>query len=241
MVRNLTPYDRGERLEPHVWVHEGGVTGKEFRRPSVPGDYGRVDFDDDAGLTILNLYIERVDNGYQMQVEQLGDDYVHVTGANEPPVLRGPSAELDPEYRARQMMLLDAGLQEIASAFGEHVVYTDEGDPFAFHPGNFYFYPAAGKDGTCFAIEEEFALGSDWADEERVPIGWSWREYGLIRLPDGTEIPDCVAEGATIPSDIDSLLTRARAWAQTVSANAAGDDLEHSIRHDDPHRDHPSL
>lgn len=44
---NLTPFDTGERLEPHVWAG------------AVDGDLGKVDFDDDEGRTVATVYGER--------------------------------------------------------------------------------------------------------------------------------------------------------------------------------------
>lgn len=53
----LTPYDRGERLEPKPWV--------VHRRPVVYPDesYGRVDFDNDEAATVATLWIERREDG----------------------------------------------------------------------------------------------------------------------------------------------------------------------------------
>lgn len=64
MTRELTPYDTGIRLEPQPWVKPSGsgwISGKENLRPSEPDDFGRVDFDDDSGCTIVTAYIERRD------------------------------------------------------------------------------------------------------------------------------------------------------------------------------------
>lgn len=63
----LTPYDTGERLEPKVWV-VGGISGHEYPRLSEPDDYGRVDFDDDAGTTVATVYAKRVDGTFVLVV-----------------------------------------------------------------------------------------------------------------------------------------------------------------------------
>jgi len=135
-MAELSPYDTGERLEPHAWVRDKMVSPDGEMRPAETDEYGRVDFDADDGTTILTLFIEPTDGGYQMSVEQFGDDYLTIVGANQPPILHGPSAEVDVEYRARQMMLLEAGLQEIAQEFSAHVTFF-HGDPLTFSPGNF--------------------------------------------------------------------------------------------------------
>ena len=62
MTLNLTPFDTGERLEPHVWA---GAQG---------GDLGKVDFDDDEGRTVVTVYGERsaVDGAYVLRVVSQG-------------------------------------------------------------------------------------------------------------------------------------------------------------------------
>lgn len=49
-----TPYDTGKRAEPKVWTSA---------HIEADTDYGKVDFDDDAGGTIATLYIEKDDDG----------------------------------------------------------------------------------------------------------------------------------------------------------------------------------
>lgn len=48
MTQELTPYDSGEVLEPNVWE-----THDERER------YGRVDFDDDSGDTLLTIKVKQ--------------------------------------------------------------------------------------------------------------------------------------------------------------------------------------
>lgn len=59
--RTITPYDRGTRLEPRIWV-KNGTTGTEMPRPALDDDYGRVDFDNDEGATDLTLYVDPNNN-----------------------------------------------------------------------------------------------------------------------------------------------------------------------------------
>lgn len=56
---DLTPYDTGERLEPHRWRE----------RPEAPEDYGKVDFEDDESATVATLHFERTETGYRLVVE----------------------------------------------------------------------------------------------------------------------------------------------------------------------------
>ena len=54
-----TPYDTGERAEPTAWS-----VGEDDE------DYGKVDFDDDAGETIATVWFERRDDGkYELVVD----------------------------------------------------------------------------------------------------------------------------------------------------------------------------
>lgn len=57
--RTLTPYDTGKRLEPDVWVlpHTRRPLEHDLDR------YGRVDYNDDTDTSILNVYVERDDDG----------------------------------------------------------------------------------------------------------------------------------------------------------------------------------
>lgn len=72
MSTRLTPYDNGTRLEPHVWVRRGDVaTPGGLPRRVEENDYGRVDFDDDEGRTVLTLHVERTAEGYTLHVENL--------------------------------------------------------------------------------------------------------------------------------------------------------------------------
>ena len=60
--RNLTPYDRGTRLEPQLWP-----LGDD------PDTYGRVDFDDEESRTVQTAYVEREGDGYAMHVHGMAE------------------------------------------------------------------------------------------------------------------------------------------------------------------------
>lgn len=61
----LTPYDTGARLQPVPWhVQRGNLNkgvGEEDR-------YGRVDFDDDEGATLVRAYAEKTETGYVLRI-----------------------------------------------------------------------------------------------------------------------------------------------------------------------------
>lgn len=219
-MANLTPYDTGERLAPMIWVRGDTVGLGENTRAATNDDYGRVDFDNDEGATIASLYLGRTEHGFDMHVDQHSDDFIRVTGVTGPPRLEQAVYDLDVEYRSAQMTRLDEGLHAVAREFSEHVFFYEDGDIYAFHPGNYVFQPAAGRNGSCFAITEQYARGTDWSDEERVPFGWEWVDDSPATQPDGTTQMRIQAEGDTIPSDIDRLIARARTWAREHTARA---------------------
>lgn len=80
-----TPYDTGTRLEPLPWVKDG-ITGSENPRPSQPDDYGRVDFDDDAGITVATVHIEA-------EPQATEGVYVMKIDVNAPVIIHGPGGE----------------------------------------------------------------------------------------------------------------------------------------------------
>lgn len=67
--RELTPYDTGERLEPHPWTLGRTplmtlTAGARARSTELdPDRYGLVDLDDDEGATVFTLVGKRHDDG----------------------------------------------------------------------------------------------------------------------------------------------------------------------------------
>ena len=76
--RNLTPYDRGTRLEPQLWP-----LGDD------PDSYGRVDFDNDESATVLTAYVEREGDGYAMHVAGMAEPLSLVVDGGGRPVRDG--------------------------------------------------------------------------------------------------------------------------------------------------------
>jgi len=58
ITRPLTPYDTGDRLEPHQWVKGQVATPSGLPRQAEADDFGRVDFEDDEGSTLLVVFAE---------------------------------------------------------------------------------------------------------------------------------------------------------------------------------------
>lgn len=54
LIPTLTPYDTGVRLEPLTWSVDRTSTD-----PAQLDRFGRVDFTDDEGATVLNVHVER--------------------------------------------------------------------------------------------------------------------------------------------------------------------------------------
>lgn len=76
MVRDLTPYDTGERAEPRPWP-TGGNADRD--------DFGKVDFDNDESRTLITLWVERrpegghvvkgyaYDNEFTVDIDEIDD------------------------------------------------------------------------------------------------------------------------------------------------------------------------
>ena len=60
----LTPYDTGTRLQPMPWRTQPA----NLPDPEEADRYGRVDFDDDEGATLVTAYVEKTDSGYVMHI-----------------------------------------------------------------------------------------------------------------------------------------------------------------------------
>lgn len=65
----ITPYDTGERLESKAWhVQPRNLPSREEAER-----YGRVDFDDDEGRTVLTAYVERTPIGHAVRIENAAE------------------------------------------------------------------------------------------------------------------------------------------------------------------------
>ncbi|WP_394941179.1 hypothetical protein [Psychromicrobium sp. YIM B11713] len=64
---SLSPYDTGVRLEPRNWLPYGTTVADT----TPVENFGKVDFNDDAGETTAVAYIEREDGKYTMHVTPL--------------------------------------------------------------------------------------------------------------------------------------------------------------------------
>lgn len=77
---SLSPYDTGARAEPHLWVTS---IPPDVQDPGQFLRYGKVDFDDEEGHTLLNLHVERRDDGgYTLVIQPLSEG-LHVEIASE--------------------------------------------------------------------------------------------------------------------------------------------------------------
>ena len=91
----LTPYDTGDRLEPHSW------TGRNQAETNFE-DYGKVDFDTEEGATVLTVHAapdewgrdERGYTGYTLHIGNVGVDHMTVKGDETLPVIKVPSQML---------------------------------------------------------------------------------------------------------------------------------------------------
>ncbi|AYD87319.1 hypothetical protein SEA_VALENTINIPUFF_16 [Microbacterium phage ValentiniPuff] len=76
MSRQLTPYDRGERMQPDPWVRRVKgywVAGSELERPAEVDDFGKVDFNDDENASMVTVWVERRNGEIIVHVHPLQD------------------------------------------------------------------------------------------------------------------------------------------------------------------------
>jgi hypothetical protein len=67
----LTPFDTGERCEAKPWI----PYGTEVSEVCPAENFGKVDFDDNEGDTVVVAWVERrPDDTYRLHVEPLVDD-----------------------------------------------------------------------------------------------------------------------------------------------------------------------
>lgn len=62
----LSPYDTGKRAEPKPWLHESKGAVAEMApiaRELAEDQFGRVDFEDNAGETLVTVWIELGETG----------------------------------------------------------------------------------------------------------------------------------------------------------------------------------
>ena len=115
-TQQLTPYETGARLEPHPWVRG---TAAPLMPPDLGSDlvsvddFGRVDFDDESGRTVVTICVERGAAGYVVHLSDLVDDSLAITGDGEAVVLgiehrTGIEELIELAQRGRQAYLQEA-------------------------------------------------------------------------------------------------------------------------------------
>lgn len=124
--------------------------------------------------------------------------------------------ELDTEQLTQAMWMLDEGLKRIASKHNGAVFLAEE-DPETFGAGHYVLYPEPDTHHARFAIEEQYAPGVGWSDEDRVPTSWLWRAERLARQPDGTHIWATERFGETFPENLPSLLVEVDRWVRRTT------------------------
>lgn len=79
MADTLTPYDTGVRAEPKLWSTSQLADLSPIERSLEEDRYGKVDFDDDGGTSLLTVWVERNERGFPVvHIQQLGVDEVAV-------------------------------------------------------------------------------------------------------------------------------------------------------------------
>lgn len=186
-----SPYDTGDRLEPHLW---------DSGEDTPADDFGKVDFTNDSGETIFTAHVQKTEAGYILRVDEHQDVELTIETSS------------DRQIREAAMQRLDAGLRVIAAEHVGAVFFVDDGEPESFGAGNYIFTPLADGVRRRFVVNEEF-VGTDWSDDDRVPNSWTWEaaQYSTER-----GCWEATAEGECGPDTIEQLLDQARAWAAEI-------------------------
>ncbi|GAA1621868.1 hypothetical protein GCM10009805_14730 [Leucobacter chromiireducens subsp. solipictus] len=161
MPETRNPYDTGDRLDPHPWVKGDVASPHGLPRQATGDDYGRVDFDNDEGATVLTAWVQKTAAGYILRVDEHQDVELTIETSS------------DRQIREAAMQRLDAGLRVIAAEHAGAVFFTADGEPESFGAGNYVFTPLADGNGKRFVIDEQF-VGTDSSDDDRVPNSWTW-------------------------------------------------------------------
>lgn len=197
MAESPNPYDSGYRLEPRVWV-QNGVTGQEDPRPSIPDDYGRVDFEDDEGNAAFTAWIQKTEAGYILRV----DEHQNVELAVETSSQR--------HAREAAMMQLDSALQVVAASYPEAIALSEQ-DPDTFGAGHYVYENS--ELNQRLVITEQYA-GTDSSDPDRIPNGWKW-EAGKVTDSDGVIGWTVTDKGEVAAEKVEQLIDEVKGWAQT--------------------------
>lgn len=62
MAESLTPYDTGSVAEPVLWQDDRSAV-RAALRSGKESDIGKVDFDDDEGITVATVRVTRDEHG----------------------------------------------------------------------------------------------------------------------------------------------------------------------------------
>lgn len=160
--------------------------------------------------------------GYRLDVVSHADEYLQVRGEHPPPrFVFGATEALPADYRELQYGRLRAALRQLELDHGDHIM-VDEIPGTRLTPRAVMISRYADEleqVPRVFVIQDVYAAGWRPMDqEERVPIGWEWREWGPVRGATGLHDPEVTARGEVVPSDIDHLITRATRWVHVEVA-----------------------
>lgn len=199
MNQTPSPYDHGTRLEPKPWVKDG-ITGNDEPRPASADDYGRVDFDNDAGVTEFTVWAVPTEDGIMIRVNSV----------SETPI----TLETEPErlIRMAHVTKLHDRLEALGMEAHDYLTWNDEGDPATFTPGH-YELASFDPEGDQFYVELTYTGTNPYEDQGTVPTGVTWhtrfREYdshGSSRVLSSPHYSVPIGEA-------DTVVTAARQWA----------------------------
>jgi hypothetical protein len=159
----LTPYDKGDRLEPRPWHVQPRNLEKD---PEEAARYGKVDFDNEESATFLTAYVERNEDrkGYTLHANFDGEGAltVNLSVEGEEALLLQPSAALQAKVR-QTIAELDTETERIESE-----VYWQQGQALILVGGEtgyrkqqaiIVYEPGSSGCATMSAIVKSWAAG----------------------------------------------------------------------------------
>ena len=83
MSTALTPYDRGVRAEPNIWLHASRKDLESMAPIALEMEedrFGKVDFENDESSHVATIWLENAGDGYVVHIAGMDDVRIEVHG-----------------------------------------------------------------------------------------------------------------------------------------------------------------
>lgn len=162
MTQVLTPYDKGDRLEPIPWH----VQHRNLPKLEEAVRYGKVDFENEESATVLTAHVERNEDrkGYTLHadVHDAEAPAVKMTVEGQEALLIQPSAALQEKVR-ETIAGLDTETQRIESEVywqqGQALILVGGESGYRKQQAIMVYEPGTSGCGTMSAIVKNWAEG----------------------------------------------------------------------------------